>query len=173
MRRIEPGNVKAQLARMTPLTQKILIAAADGTDMYGRIIAQQVETPYPQVYHTLSTLKARGFLDVMYGEDEHANRKLYTLTSAGCELVDQIRGREFPETRIRQRVPVNPEIYADRMRASSLLRWLQELGIVDSYEELKHVSTCEKCTELIRVYVVRDRSDARCNAYAETREGTS
>lgn len=167
MRRITVGDVEAQISRMTELTRDILVAVADGTDMYGRTVAQAVEAPYPQVYYTLSTLKARGFLHCAYGEGEHANHKVYTLTGAGLVLTDRVRDQEFPEVRGSQRVPVDPETYARRMKMSGVLKWLKAQGVLDSHEELTHVMGCELCSGYMRQYGMT--SDVRCQTYADIR----
>lgn len=165
MRRITVGDVEAQKSRMTPLTRKILVAVADGDNMYGRIVAQAVEATYPQVYHTLNTLKARGFLHCAYGEDSYTNRKIYTLTDAGKILVDDVRDMEFPDVRGKVRVPVNPERYAERMRASSVLKWLKTQGVVGSHAELMHVMGCDLCNGYMKQYGMN--SDVRCRIYTE------
>lgn len=168
------GDVKTQAVFMTGHMRDVLRLIERGDLRYGRVIAKELKVPFPQAYRTLNVLAARGYLAYEYGEpgSADAKRKLYYLTPIGLELWNAVRDMEITRApKFSAPQDRDPDAYARRMRVTTVTKWLTDLGLVDSYEELEHVSTCAQCTDLIKIYGLK--GDVRCQAYADSRNGTT
>lgn len=167
---IRSGDITAQAAIMTHHMRDVMLLIEEGKATFGRAVAQEVKVPYPQAYRTLNTLMARGFLSSEYGPEgtNVSRQKHYYLTDAGQRLLDQVRGADLPDVKHAKTGDVDPDAYARRMRASKMLKWLQDLGLVENLQELEHITTCAECTKLIKQYGLD--GDLRCRPYVESLE---
>jgi DNA-binding MarR family transcriptional regulator len=167
MRIIRKGDAYGQAQHMTGFMRKVLELIDTGDIVHGRGIAQELQMPYPQTYRVLNVLYARGFLSYEFGEGlRDANRKNYVLTDPGRKLLALAREMSLADDDGKSTpTQVDPEAYSQRMRVAPLLTWLRDLGVVSSYEELKHVSQCTECAELISRFGLR--GDVRCTTYFE------
>lgn len=165
MKKVEPGDVDAQVKTITPNMIRILeFLAGAGENLYGRIIAQRLMMTYSQTYVTLHRFEERGFIAAADAASGNNQCKIYRLTPAGRELLTRIHLTPLDQLGKGAQRPlspkVDPESYTRQHKVGPIYAWLVRHQVVSSLQELNHLTGCRECNKSLAKYGLN--SDVRC-----------